>query len=84
MVALAYGAGRDRLLNIPGEKTLKGVLAARDFVGWYNGLPSHRHLKPDLESGDCAVIIGQGNVALDIARVLLSPIDTLAKTDMTE
>jgi adrenodoxin-NADP+ reductase len=83
-VVLAYGASRDRMLNIPGEKTLKGIYAARDFVGWYNGQPSQRDLRPDLTRTDEAMIIGQGNVALDIARVLLSPVDVLAKTDMPE
>lgn len=81
---LAYGAGRDRMLNIPGETSLNGVLGARDFVGWYNGAPQHKDLNPDLECTDTAVIVGQGNVALDVARVLLTPVDILAKTDMTE
>lgn len=79
----AYGASRDRRLNIPGED-LKGVISARDFVGWYNGLPEFADLNPDLQSGDTAVIIGQGNVALDVARFLLSPIDHLRDTDVAE
>jgi adrenodoxin-NADP+ reductase len=72
------------MLNIPGETTLKNVFGARDFVGWYNGAPSLRDLPVDLERTDTAVIIGQGNVALDVARVLLTPVDVLSKTDMTE
>ena len=61
-----------------------GVYSARAFVGWYNGLPEYANLSPDLESSDRAVIIGQGNVALDVARVLLSDVDTLRNTDITE
>lgn len=80
---LAYGASRDRTLGIPGED-LGNVLGARAFVGWYNGAPAHRDLPVDLTSTDTAVVIGQGNVALDVARVLLSPIDALRHTDITE
>lgn len=53
-------------------------------MGWYNGLPEYADLAPDLEAGEEAVIIGQGNVALDIARTLLCDIDRLRTTDMTE
>ncbi|KAE8576835.1 hypothetical protein XENTR_v10004337 [Xenopus tropicalis] len=81
-VVLSYGAEDKRELGIPGEE-LPGVHSARDFVGWYNGLPDNRHLHPDL-SCDTAVILGQGNVALDIARILLSPVDILRKTDITQ
>ncbi|BFZ60781.1 NADPH-adrenodoxin reductase [Saitoella coloradoensis] len=80
-VDFAYGASQDRALGIPGED-LKGVHSARAFVGWYNGLPQYRDLAPDL-SGEEAVIVGVGNVALDVARVLLSPVDVLAKTDIS-
>ncbi|KAK4230066.1 mitochondrial putative NADPH:adrenodoxin oxidoreductase [Podospora fimiseda] len=83
-VVFAYGAAKDRTLNIPGESTLKGIYSAREFVGWYNGLPEHSHLNPDLTQGDTAVVIGQGNVALDVARMLLSPPSTLAKSDIAE
>ena len=79
----AYGASKDRRLNIPGED-LTGVISARAFVGWYNGLPEYADLNPDLQAGDTAVVIGQGNVALDVARFLLSPIDHLRKTDVSE
>ena len=77
----AYGASKDRTLGIPGER-LKGVYSARQFVGWYNGLPEHADLSPDLTQGDTAVVIGQGNVALDVARVLLKDVDELRKTDI--
>ncbi|XP_063149253.1 NADPH:adrenodoxin oxidoreductase, mitochondrial isoform X2 [Candoia aspera] len=78
----SYGAEDNRALGIPGED-LEGVYTARAFVGWYNGLPENKDLKPDLSS-ETAVILGHGNVALDIARVLLSPLEILRKTDITE
>uniref|UniRef100_A0A8C3ASL7 NADPH:adrenodoxin oxidoreductase, mitochondrial n=1 Tax=Cyclopterus lumpus TaxID=8103 RepID=A0A8C3ASL7_CYCLU len=81
-VVLSYGAEGNRTMGVPGED-LAGVHAAKDFVGWYNGLPSCRQLRPDLSS-ETAVILGQGNVALDVARVLLSPLDILKMTDITQ
>ncbi|XP_031700110.1 NADPH:adrenodoxin oxidoreductase, mitochondrial-like isoform X1 [Anarrhichthys ocellatus] len=134
-VILSYGAEGNRSMGVPGED-LAGVHAAKDFVGWYNGLPSCREvrligcvrqlvdvdcgvtnvlpphvkcdyershifplsavgsapflslslsvqLRPDL-SCETAVILGQGNVALDVARVLLAPLDILKKTDITQ
>ncbi|KAF2127598.1 FAD/NAD(P)-binding domain-containing protein [Dothidotthia symphoricarpi CBS 119687] len=82
-ILFSYGASEDRKLGIPGED-LPGVFSAREFVGWYNGLPQFQNLKPDLLAGDHAVVIGQGNVALDVARILLTPVDTLRSTDITE
>jgi adrenodoxin-NADP+ reductase len=82
-ILFSYGADEDRQLGIPGED-LDGVFSARAFVGWYNGLPQFQHLKPNLQAGDTAVVIGQGNVALDVARILLSPVDALRHTDITE
>ena len=78
----AYGASQDRRLGIPGEN-LDGVYSARAFVGWYNGLPEYAHLEPKLNT-DTAIIIGNGNVALDVVRVLLSHVDRLRATDITE
>lgn len=63
---------------------MKGIYSARDFVGWYNGLPEHEALAPDLDLGEEAVILGQGNVALDVARTLLRDVSSLRKTDMTD
>ncbi|KAG9257552.1 uncharacterized protein F5Z01DRAFT_702053, partial [Emericellopsis atlantica] len=83
-VLFACGASEDKKLGIPGESTLSGIYSARGFVGWYNGLPDFASLEPDLTRGDEAVIIGQGNVALDVARMLLEDIDVLRKTDITE
>ncbi|XP_031424454.1 NADPH:adrenodoxin oxidoreductase, mitochondrial isoform X1 [Clupea harengus] len=81
-VVLSYGAEGNRSLGVPGEH-LSGVYSAKDFVGWYNGLPYNRELQPDL-SHDTAVILGQGNVAVDVARILLAPLDMLKKTDITQ
>ncbi|XP_069510955.1 NADPH:adrenodoxin oxidoreductase, mitochondrial [Ambystoma mexicanum] len=81
-VVLSYGAEDNRVLGIPGE-SLPGVYSARSFVGWYNGLPEDQALDPDL-SCETAVILGQGNVALDVARILLSPLEVLKMTDMTQ
>ncbi|XP_068614279.1 NADPH:adrenodoxin oxidoreductase, mitochondrial-like [Brachionichthys hirsutus] len=81
-VVLSYGAESNRRIGVPGED-LAGVHAAKDFVGWYNGTPTSRELRPDL-SCETAVILGQGNVALDVARILLSPVDVLEKTDITQ
>ncbi|KAG6042038.1 hypothetical protein E4U41_006715 [Claviceps citrina] len=82
-VLLAYGACEDRKLGVPGESTLKGIHSARQFVGWYNGLPECTSLSPSLDSAEDAVIIGHGNVALDVARILLEDVDVLRKTDIT-
>lgn len=81
-VVLSYGAEGNRSIGVAGEK-LAGVFSARDIVGWYNGLPSSKELHLDL-SCETAVVLGQGNVALDVARVLLSPRDFLKKTDITQ
>ncbi|KAI2469945.1 nucleotide-binding domain-containing protein [Annulohypoxylon bovei var. microspora] len=83
-VVFAYGASKDKRLGIPGESDLSGIYSAREFVGWYNGLPEYASLAPDLTKGEEAIIIGQGNVALDIARMLLEDVDTLRKSDITE
>ena len=53
-------------------------------MGWYNGLPEYADLEPELDKGETAIVIGQGNVALDVARTLLSGADRLRKTDITE
>jgi len=67
-VILATGAPRDRPLDMPGDG-LRNVYGSAAFVGWYNGHPEFAGLAPDL-SGDTAVVIGMGNVALDVARIL--------------
>ena len=67
-VILAIGAPYDRKLGIPGEE-LPGVVGSAEFVGWYNGHPDFADLDPPLSSANAAVI-GNGNVALDCARIL--------------
>lgn len=81
VVVLAYGAESDRDLGILGEE-LKGIYSAREFVWWYNGHPDCSKLDPDLKSTDIAVILGLGNVALDVARILLRPTEELTSTDI--
>ena len=67
-VILATGAPRDRNLGIPGDD-LPGVIGSAEFVGWYNGHPDFADLDPPL-NGTHAAVIGNGNVALDVARIL--------------
>ena len=67
-VILATGAPHDRKLGIPGEE-LPGVVGSAEFVGWYNGHPDFTELAPPLD-GAHAAVIGNGNVALDCARIL--------------
>src|SRR3954454_14710984 len=67
-VILAIGAPHDRKLGIPGED-LPGVVGSAAFVGWYNGHPDFADLDPPL-GGTHAAVIGNGNVALDVARIL--------------
>jgi ferredoxin/flavodoxin---NADP+ reductase len=81
-VIYAVGAQSDRALNIPGEE-LPGSVAAVDFVGWYNAHPSFEQMAPDL-SGARAVVIGNGNVALDVARILITDPGVLAATDIAD
>jgi ferredoxin--NADP+ reductase len=79
-VILATGAPRDRPLGIPGE-TLANVFGSAAFVGWYNGHPEFARLAPDL-SGRTAVVIGMGNVALDVARILAKAPAEFAGSDI--
>ncbi|HYU96717.1 MAG TPA: FAD-dependent oxidoreductase [Sphingomicrobium sp.] len=67
-VILAVGSPHSRKLGIPGED-LSGVIGSAEFVGWYNGHPDYAALDPPL-SGEHAAVIGNGNVALDCARIL--------------
>ncbi len=81
-VIYAVGTQSDRSLNIPGED-LPGSIAAVDFVGWYNAHPHRRDMMPDL-SGARAVVVGNGNVALDVARILVTDPNVLALTDIAD
>lgn len=79
-IVLATGAPQDRRLGIPGDD-LPGVIGSAAFVGWYNGHPDFAALAPPLR-GPGAVVIGAGNVALDVARVLGKTGDEFAGSDI--
>ena len=81
-VVYAVGSQTDRRLGIPGED-LTGSWAATELVAWYNGHPDFHHLDFDL-SVQRAVVIGNGNVALDVARMLALTPEELAPTDTTD
>jgi ferredoxin/flavodoxin---NADP+ reductase len=80
VVILAYGASTGQKLGIPGED-LPNSYAATEFVGWYNGHPDYRDHIAALDQ-EVAVVFGHGNVAADVARVLLKPVDELRRTDI--
>jgi ferredoxin--NADP+ reductase len=79
-VVLATGAPNDRELTIPGADC-GNVFGSAAFVGWYNGHPQFAELNPDL-SGKHAVVIGMGNVALDVARILAKTDEEFAGADI--
>lgn len=79
-VVLATGAPHDRVLDIPGSD-LPGVIGSAAFVGWYNGHPDFRDLDPPLDARSVA-IIGNGNVALDVARILAKSEDEFVGSDI--
>ncbi len=79
-VVLATGAPEDRPLGVPGDD-LPGVFGSAAFVGWYNGHPDFAGLAPPLD-GDTAVIIGNGNVAIDCARILAKTRAELEASDI--
>jgi ferredoxin/flavodoxin---NADP+ reductase len=81
-IVYATGSPADRPLGIPGEE-LPGSWAATDFVGWYNGHPDHPDLEFDLGC-ERAIVIGNGNVALDAARMLVLSHEELARTDIAD
>jgi ferredoxin--NADP+ reductase len=82
-IVYATGSPSDRALGIPGEE-LPGSHAATDFVGWYNGHPDQTDLEVDLLCTERAVVIGNGNVALDVARMLVLAPSQLAPTDTAD
>lgn len=81
-VVIATGMAKDRDLNI-NNTNVSGYFGATQFVNWYNGHPEYKNLSPDL-SGDTAIIIGNGNVAIDCARLLVSSNQELEGTDITD
>jgi ferredoxin--NADP+ reductase len=82
-VVYATGSPSDRPLGITGEE-LPGSHAATEFVGWYNGHPDHTDLEVDLLSAERAVVVGNGNVAIDVARMLVLAPSELAPTDTAD
>jgi ferredoxin--NADP+ reductase len=82
VVILTYGAETDRSLGIPGE-ALAGSHAATEFVAWYNGHPDCADASFDLTQREVAVV-GIGNVAMDVARILAKPVSALATTDLAD
>lgn len=81
-VVLSTGAGNDRMAPIEGIEK-KGVYGSATFVNWYNAHPDQRNLDPDLDT-ESAVVIGNGNVALDVARVLVRSDEEIAETDIPD
>ncbi len=81
-VIYATGGTDNKSLGIPGED-LPGIHSAYDFIRWYNGDPTASEFDFDL-SGETAVVVGNGNAALDVARVLLTDVDRLARTDIAD
>ena len=82
-VLCTYGAARDRSLGIPGESRA-GVVSARDLVSLYNGSPDTDLSLATCLDTDTVAIVGMGNVALDVARLILAPVDTLRHTDVSD
>lgn len=81
-VIYAVGASTDKRLGVEGEG-LRGSIPATEFVAWYNGHPDYADLDVDL-STERAVVVGNGNVALDVARILVTDPDDLATTDIAD
>ena len=81
-VVFTTGAQIDRRLGIPGED-LRGSYSATEFVAWYNGHPEYRDLIFDL-SHERVVVVGVGNVAVDVARILCRTPEELASTDIAD
>lgn len=88
-ILLSYGSSLSAPLphtlgSSSSDQPLSNVHPALDFVSWYNGHPAFVHLKPDLSKIKHVTVIGQGNVALDVARIMLKDVDALSTTDLPE
>lgn len=81
-VVLAVGSPLDRPAGLPGEDKI-GVIGSAAFVGWYNGHPDFRDLDPDLDV-EAVAVIGVGNVAIDVARVLVKTEAEMAESDLPD
>ncbi|GIK76165.1 MAG: NADP oxidoreductase [Chloroflexota bacterium] len=82
VIFYTIGAQSDRRLGIPGED-LPNSMSATEFVAWYNGHPDYKDLQVDL-SCEAAIVVGVGNVAMDVARILAKSVDELKRTDIAE
>lgn len=82
VVILAIGTPKDKALGIPGEDKT-GVFGAQTFVYWYNGHPEYRGAVPNLDAKN-AIVIGNGNVALDVARVLFRSREEMQGSDLAD
>lgn len=82
VIFYTIGAQSDRRLGVPGED-LPNSLSATEFVAWYNGHPDFKDLEVDL-SCEAAIVVGVGNVAMDVARILAKSVEELADTDIVD
>ena len=82
-VLFAVGSASDKKLGIPGED-LKGSYAATEFVGWYNGHPDYRHYDFELDKVESVAVVGVGNVAMDVTRILARSQAELMETDIAD
>jgi ferredoxin--NADP+ reductase len=81
VIAYAVGASADRSLNVPGEE-LAGNLSATEFVAWYSGHPDHAERDDIALRADAVAVVGVGNVAIDVARILAKHVEELKSTDI--
>ncbi len=82
-IVYAVGNESDRKMGVDGED-LEGVHSATEFVGWYNGHPDYRDLEFKLATAQRVAVVGNGNVAIDVARILVRKPDELAETDIAD
>jgi NADPH-dependent glutamate synthase beta chain and related oxidoreductases len=82
-VVITTGMAKDRSLDINiNKRNLDGYYGSTQFVNWYNGHPEYENLNPNLDT-DTAIIIGNGNVAIDCARLLVKSPKELENSDIT-
>ncbi|MDX2005444.1 MAG: FAD-dependent oxidoreductase [Meiothermus sp.] len=82
-VVFTVGASSDRHLGVPGED-LPGSLSATEFVAWYNGHPEYEHRTPPVQGVRGVAVVGMGNVAVDVTRVLAKSAAELGKSDIAD
>ena len=82
-VVYTVGASSDRHLGVPGED-LQGSLSATEFVAWYNGHPEYEHRTPPVQGVKGVAVVGMGNVAVDVTRILAKSVEELSKSDIAD